>query len=537
MAVEQVLWPDDTPFTGIPIPNFEGGLVSDITTVRVFNDRNDPGSGSVLRNNFMQLAALNPSVPTEMIQSGIAPLDQLWGEIRFVDYSSNIDPYVTDWFRVGNTSVLPFPTMIADSFRTFELRFRPPSYAKTNPYTFLTLVHTSETAVGIPGPGIDIHRGVITGFGDHRQTVFVNDGRVTASPLPDDVINVDAGAMIYQGTEIIFIAEPQTIDQFDGNSEELEIGEAYILEVTRDSLGSIVINKGFRDVTPLPPARPLDELFESSIRVDFVGVATPPIIDDSDITNTEVYGQHYTRVLSGLTIRIYGGAVLSSGTWRPVQGSVDFVLTPSTTNYLWSRADGTFSITLDASLPDTSSDLLYQYDTDATDVTLIDDMRKLIDEIPKQDENNPYAAMAFSNPGGGGGPHIDITVEGVFVGWTDATLLVEVGGIVSNPADLTSASFTVPYDGWYETSVLVNGSAVGTNDRIIGKFHVNDVGTPGQVEYDVDNNFVNVISSHNLIILNAGDEIDVRFTNDVGDVTSSITLHSFVFTIELKVRT
>jgi len=142
--VEQILWPDDVPFTGIPIPNFEAGVVSDITSVRIFNDRNDPATGSVLKDMHFSVANLDPDDPSIRLTSGIAPMDQLWPEVRFVDASSNIELHVTEWIRIGASSIITFPSMIADSWRQLEIRYRPPSYALTNPYAFFFFVHVGS---------------------------------------------------------------------------------------------------------------------------------------------------------------------------------------------------------------------------------------------------------------------------------------------------------------------------------------------------------------------------------------------------------
>jgi len=373
--VEQLLWPDDVEYKDVPIGNFQAGQDSDIHTVRIYVDRDDAGTGAVLKHNSFSMAIQDPSDPLNSLISQVAPMDGLWPQVRFVDASSNIEPYNTVWTRLGTSSILPFKEMVADSWRELEIKQTPPSYSTSNPYTFQTFIHTNETAFGLQGPTVDIHNGIITGIGDARQSYLIAGGQVTASVIPDDFIQVELTEEITKGAHIITPLDLLQITDLDGNTipEALEIGESYIIVLSRNN-GVLEILKGLRSDSPVVPDTPIDNIFQASILVDYTGGV--PIIGQEDITMTKYWSHFYAIEQGGLTLRIHGGDMASSGTWKHRFEHEDLELFDDSINYIWLTSSGDFLIVQDDDAhPSLSANLLYEITTDLGIITLNIDRR------------------------------------------------------------------------------------------------------------------------------------------------------------------
>jgi len=446
MAVEQVQWPEDVPFTSIPITSFDAGTTSDVLTLRIFSDRNDPGSGVVRRDNFFSVVIQDPGNPLVKLTNGIAPLDQKWTEVRFTDSEPTLEPFVTAFTSIGSDAILRFPELLADTWRQVEIRFRVPSYATTLPYTFFFQIHTGERAFALGGvQGIDTERGVLHGFRDHRNHFFTSGGQVTASAIPDDFINIARGRMVFNGAYQGWEDTTEQIDDFDGDVApvQLAIGESYWLMVSRDYDGltsSVDLVKGLLGSPPVKPALPdpLNFLWTAYAQIHY-NAGGPPAIDDADIEMTENWRHFYHRQLGGLDIILYGGDAVFANSWVAVGGPENLTLTANTTNRVWLNKDGSYLITTGTSPlpPEQTSDLLYEFVTDPTQITSVLDGRNfqgqvrslilrgpcpvvvgIIDDHLRFDQEfylYNVAVQLDDNPGAGTDSVFDIEIDGVSV--------------------------------------------------------------------------------------------------------------------------
>lgn len=380
MAVTQVVWPDDVPFQGTQIPNFQAGQTSGEITVRLYVDRDEPLTGTVLPNGKVAIGADDPSNPGSIVANNVAPLDELWTEVRFTaDSSATIAPFETEWTKLGTSAVLAFPEMVADSYRTFQIRWKPPSYATSFPYIIYTLIHSNSRATGIVGPTVDLSRGIVDGYRDDRITRLIVGGEVLAAAIPDDTITVTRGHMQHEGDYVGYPQQVYTIDDTDFNDDALLVGESYWLMVTKDATGNDVLTKGVKDVAPDKPSLPVQgvgqEVWLAYVNVDYTGGA--PVINPSDIELSRIRGHHELRTVPGdLTGYVSGGEIISAGTFKQAIEESPVAFPPNTTSYVWNRADGYYTVEATAAKPDAVSDLLYEVTTDGLEVTSVVDRRE-----------------------------------------------------------------------------------------------------------------------------------------------------------------
>jgi hypothetical protein len=122
-----------------------------------------------------------------------------------------------------------------------------------------------------------------------------------------------------------------------------------------------------------------------------------------------------------------------------------------------------------------------------------------------------------TNPGGGGGPHITVAVDGTFVGWTTASAGPVEGGVVVDLTDATGDTLQLPTDGIYVIGVSMSFGG-SSNDTFTCRAHVN--GLVSDAFFVTETNpggAVQAAAGFATLSLFAGDKVSMRCTTEPGD--------------------
>lgn len=538
MAVVQFLSPFNDPddiLDNGAIQNFERGVISDVLLIRIYNDR-DNVAGLVRINGRLLISTEDPTNPNVGLATGIEPQDEFWAEARFVSQSANNTEFTTDWQRLGAFTGIDFPGLEPDSYREYELRFRPPSFSTPGSlgnFRFFLQVFLEETSFAIPGAhSIDILRGIVVGSNDLRATYVVDGMDTVPSIVPDDNVTVEAGnafarGLAYAISEVIF-----PLDELDFDLVQLLVGQSYIALLSLSPLGVVELLKGLGGGTPASPALPSGHAFIKRVTV-FENGGTPEI-NAVDLSGVTTRGRFELERLGGLVIRIHPGNALAGGTSRIWTTYFDITLSPNVISHIWQLQDGKYSIIEDDSEPPNPSSMeFYEVTTDATDVTIINDQRIFIGAVNPQSIAsilnilNDWGAIAHDSVTFPVGPHLDFSLitPGDFIPLLTYKDVAAFGGIVIGQ-DANGGFITSSKRGWYILSISGDGQATESGDVVSLQIYEDNVIIDGTLRKITIPDIVGgadvflSLSSAVPIFLEANSKMQLKFASNMnGEIT------------------
>lgn len=365
---------DATLVTDLEIAGFEAGADSDTLSLHLWNDKGNSG-GTDLYDVLLILEAEDPARPGVWIRSGVAPLDELWPACRVVGQDNTDRPeqqaYATAWTPLGASGSLLIPNILAGAARYLELRFHPPSTATATTWRFRLGGITAEASEPLPAAFATLAAGVLPGIGPTGWSGLVRGGAVTATGTPDDEVHVAAAQWTSAGVLLSAVSSSLTLDQNDSAAAALGVGEMYRAVISLGPSGAVA-TKGVRGVDPARPAAPAGNVPLAVVEVAYG--ASGSVIDAADLTDLRVFDRLYAVAGTGLELVVHSGQALCQ-TWRYRSRTTSLVLPGSATRYVWQLPSGLLELTATTAPPVPASLLLWEVETDATDVINLIDHR------------------------------------------------------------------------------------------------------------------------------------------------------------------
>jgi hypothetical protein len=181
----------------------------------------------------------------------------------------------------------------------------------------------------------------------------------------------------------VLLAHAVTLNGNDGSAVALSSGEAYYAVLSLAVDGTITVTKGNLAATPLDPdvdapAVPAGELPLARVSREFDAV-----INTADIVDLSTLGAfQLTSTSASPSVTIGTGRALVDN--RLVRRTAESVLalSLSETSHIWLLSSGAFSVTEDASRPESGALLAWEATTDGTGVTSTTDHREWVGGEP-----------------------------------------------------------------------------------------------------------------------------------------------------------
>src|SRR5215208_6835417 len=169
----EILKTDGTAAADLPIIGFEAGQDTEVITLDVWQDRDNP-LGQDEYGILLVIQTEDPTAPGTFLSSGVPPQDELWWQMRVVG-NLNADrpdqqPFLTAWQPAGAYAGLLVPTLLAGGGRRIEIKGRPPSNSAPRTWRIAISAIVSEASRPVPPALTYCRRGVLTGVGDIART-------------------------------------------------------------------------------------------------------------------------------------------------------------------------------------------------------------------------------------------------------------------------------------------------------------------------------------------------------------------------------
>lgn len=343
-------------------PTITAGTPSATDTFEVWNDKGGTSGADTARN--LRLVVTPANVAAEIVYT------EGWHEAR-VTGGLNVTATPTPWVRLAPGSALDLPDLESDQGVTVERRVVAPADLVDVVDADLSYRVESSDAIARDAAGWAAgDGGILPGLGDLAALwIARSSGDVTANGADDDLTIPDL-SWVHQGIPYGRVEQLQELDATDGDSATLAAGESYIAVLT---LGTdLTVTKGSKAVAPTAPAAPAGELLLAEAVRDDTGV-----IDTPDVTVTGHPAAYTVTDTTGLVVTLEASPILTGGQLVVAHGVQQVTLSPSTTSYVW-RTSGGLAVTSAETPPIRGAELLYEFVTNATDVTATTDRRRYL---------------------------------------------------------------------------------------------------------------------------------------------------------------
>ena len=385
MASAFYLTDDATLATALAFGPTAAGATSATQIVHFWYAHGTPG-GSI---SNLTLQAVDPATG---LDSGLDWLDQSWLEAR-VNGGANpgADPtfiaLTTDWYRLGDSALLPLPNLPGNCAYYVELRLHPPliAGAPTESVNFQLVANYNESSLNLTGGLSDLGQGIVTGVGDRTVTEWVEPPTVLATGTPDAYVHVAKRWWVYQGVSLRSYATNDLLfNQNDSAAAALTTGHEYralISQPPSAGVGDVasVVTKGVLSTTgtSVLPALPAGNLLIATVLVAYHASAS--VINQANITVFAAGGRGKPSIGTGLTVNVCALRAIMPGA-RIINRSARAVTVTGNaspiTSYIWLGATDTFTVVPTSATPPFAGALpICKCVANATTVTSVTDLR------------------------------------------------------------------------------------------------------------------------------------------------------------------
>lgn len=355
----------------------EGGEESDGEIIDVINDRDDAFVDTTTAQDVrLKLIASIAGAP--YVDSGTALLDERWPRVRIL--GKIVDGVVTtegasDTRPFGVNATLPVGDMAPQNGWRLELKLVPPGGRTAEAVKLGIVVDDDASSAPLAfRTALATGSGVVPADRIEGLRAFLRGSDVTADD--SDTITVAGGAMVYEGLITTFPGEVVVFDLEDGEAVDLGVGESYLVTLSRQSDGDLVVTKGPKDEALVYPDVPTGEVFVERLTVTSAdGVAVT--VSAASFTGGRVYAEYHARAGAGLTVIVSAGAGVTSPSDHDqfLSHEITVGIAATATSRIWRLADGSLIDTLTDVPPEFGADLLWLVTTDGAGVTDIVDAR------------------------------------------------------------------------------------------------------------------------------------------------------------------
>lgn len=315
---------------------FEAGATSEPISLELWQGRGG-GETEPAREVLVWLETWD-GVDTVWRRDALAPQVELWVQLRAVGQVATDPeqrPFTSDWIGVGFGSALALPPIYPDCGRRLELRVRLPSTAEARSWEWRLVAESNVHWA----PAAEIEAGVLAGY-DGRSGLL-RGGQFAATEPATAELGVAPRLVVVGGEPLGFEGETVELDQFDGATQPLAAGEAY-LAVIGQAPGALVVTKGLRAAIPLQPGLPEGALYLGLVRVDHTGGAS--LIEAEDVLDVAEPLRLQPRAGVGLELVIGSGEALAGGTRRYWSEPARVALPDDAETTVWQLPSGLYAL-------------------------------------------------------------------------------------------------------------------------------------------------------------------------------------------------
>ena len=385
MASAFYLTDNTTLATALAFGPTAAGATSATQILHFWLNKGTPG-GSI---SNLTLQAVDPATG---LDSGLDWLDQSWLEAR-VNGGANpgADPtfisLTTDWYRLGDSALLPLPNLPGNCAYYVELRLHPPLIGgtPTESVNFQLVANYNESALNLTGGLSDLGQGIVTGVGDRTVTEWVEAPTVLATGTPDAYVHVAKRWWVYQGISLrTYATDALLFNQNDSAVAALTTGHEYQALISQPpSAGTAdvasVVTKGVLSTTgtSVLPALPAGNLLIATVLVAYHASAS--VILQTNITVFAAGGRGKPSIGTGLTVNVCALRAIMPGA-RIINRSARVVTVTGNaspiTSYIWLGGTDTFTVVPTSATPPFAGALpICKCVANATTVTSVTDLR------------------------------------------------------------------------------------------------------------------------------------------------------------------
>src|ERR1017187_109948 len=393
MSFQFLLTDDVTAATALAFGPTAAGATSATQILHAWFNKGTPG-GSI---SNLTLQAVDPATG---LDSGLDWLDQSWLEAR-VNGGANpgADPtfiaLTTDWYRLGDSALLPLPNLPGNCAYYVEIRLHPPllSGAPTESVNFQLVANYNTSALSLTGGLSDLGQGIVTGVGDRPVTEWVQAPTVLATGTPDAYAHVSKRWWVGNGVSLrTYAPDDLLFNQNDSAAAALTTGREYLALISQPpSVGNgdvaSVVTKGllaFAGYSVLP-ALPAGNMLIATVKVSYHSSAS--VITQSNITVFAAGGRGKCSIGTGLTVNVCALRAIMPGA-RIINRSARVVAVTGNaspiTSYLWLGSNDTVTVVASSAAPPFVGALpLCSCVANATTVTAVTDLRTFFEPNAK----------------------------------------------------------------------------------------------------------------------------------------------------------
>ena len=316
------------------------------------------------------------------VTSGQAAVDERQGRFQITDQDSTATPgqeiVLGEVQPLGHLAVGLLPTIKPGDWILADFWLEQAGSSAGGGSINLKLEIANETAAyPLPRGMSSVGTGIDSGRGQMRS--FPVSGRLTApTGSPDDYVHVAPGSWLINGDDYADVTTQDIqLDQNDGASNPLGVGQSYIAIITQGTAATPTATKGIGDASPVRPTPPAGELILAFVNVSYTGATS--VIGSGDITADLTYGRYFVEApATGLSVIVHKGEAIIANfaQVRTIKAAV--LLGASATSYIWLEWSGEITVTTTPARPSAGALLLALATTNSTDITACTDARAYI---------------------------------------------------------------------------------------------------------------------------------------------------------------
>ncbi len=377
---------DAAVLNSIPLSG-SAGEASGATSFTMWCDKAG-SNGFVFTNCGLMVEIENPLEPGEWLTSNHPALDGYFVQVRWTGTANpsnvlGVEYHTTGWWAIGAGRHIPAGTLKSNTGRRGEVRLVVPLRdglaAIANVNARLVPIWEGQRQ-GCPAAlqGA-LGTGIITGTGDAQFSSWVVARRITASGSPDANVHASRGWWVDRGVDRRALAALNLACNQTSASGALTSGQAYKIVATQafGSSSAPTLTKGNRaaSASAVIPGVPAGHRLIAVIHVAYQAGGTS-VISSANITQYAADGQFTPRVVSGRTIALGTGRALTAGGYLDDTAERQIPLAASSVTRAWLTGGGeTQLVTTDDEPPSEGAIPITRATTDATSVTLLEDLR------------------------------------------------------------------------------------------------------------------------------------------------------------------
>lgn len=315
---------------------------------------------------------------TDWRSDGIVALETRAVEVEILGGSVGSGIEARSPVRIGAGAWLDLPEVPNDAAVNLRFRVSMPGTAGEGSLELDFAVELDPSEALPSGLWESAGGGIRLGIGDGAVSRMLQGSVPLAAGTPDDTIAVPDLAWVLAGVPLARITSVETLDDTDGDADNLAGGEAYFALLSLGAAG-LTITKGTKDAEPLPdeavPATPAGELAFARILRGFDG-----LINDPDIL---LLAEPWAFQLRSAGLSVFAGpgeAIVGARYVRSMTESQTAVAA-SSASQIWLLPAGTLTAAADGSRPDDRALLLAEATTDGSAVTALVDRRDFQDQL------------------------------------------------------------------------------------------------------------------------------------------------------------